>query len=80
MYTSSPALLSHTEIARSVFNEIASGHDRYYYYYGRCIPFSGDTTGSYVEDIQISPNYENSIRNNVILYKKIAPNELHHKM
>lgn len=75
MTTSSTTSLSHVAISESVFNELASGHDTYYYYYGRNLPFDSDPR---VEDIENTQLYENKLRKDIVLYKKININDVAH--
>jgi hypothetical protein len=75
MTTSSITSLSHVSIAESVFNELASGHDTYYYYYGRTLPFDSDPV---VEDVISTNFYENTVRKNIVLLKKINTNDVAH--
>lgn len=74
MSTSSTTSTSHTAISESIFNELVSGHDSYYYYYGRNLPFDGTN----VEAVETNQLYENNLRKNIVLMKKINANDVAH--
>lgn len=74
MSTSSSTPISHTIIARTVYNEIISGHDSYYYFFGRNKPF----TNNVIENIPGNLNYENETRKNMVLMKKVNVNDVSH--
>lgn len=72
MTTSSTTPLTHVAVAESVLNELATGRDTYWYYYGKNLPFDG----SGVEDVFDNTNYENYTRKNITIVKKITTNNV----
>jgi hypothetical protein len=74
MSTSSATSLSHTIIAKTVYNEIISGRDTYYYFFGRNLPFSNNG----IENIAGNLNYENETRKNMVLFKKVNSSDIAH--
>lgn len=75
MAITSTTPLSHVSVAETILNEIVSGRDSYYYFYGKTIPFSG---GSQPEEVIDDILYENEVKRNIVLMKKINASDVAH--
>ena len=62
-----------TNLVKSVISEIVSNISRYYYVYGHAGAWSNETSPDAVSD---SYSYENTVRNEMLLYKQIDSNDI----
>jgi hypothetical protein len=62
-----------TNLVKSVISEISSNISRYYYVFGRSHPWGDETNPESPSD---SYEYENEVRNHMLLYKQIDSNDI----